>query len=779
MSNDTALGRGGALCCVLATVAVIETPSTASAQPNSDTMLPAVTITEPARQSLRSQPDRASRASAARRATHQADSRTSATLPSATPPATAPGTMNVEGEPGPLNLGVPNAAGSLVGLTPRETPATVNIVTQRDMQEKGLRTMVETFNSVPGVMSGNLPGEPGVISMRGFSRAATGYAIDGVRAPDPLIVSRDFDTFNFERVEILKGPASVIQGVGALAGAVNLLTKQPMLGQAGAQGLLSYGSFNSLRTGIDINAPLSTNAAVRSTLSYGQSDGFIDDTRSRKVGATTSGMLAPTDRLTFTGSASFFHDEFRTPYQGIPLIARSAARDPTNLISAPGGLVIDRSIRNQNYNVENGLMTSDTMWLRGGAEYKLTDNWTLKNNLSFFKADRYWANSEDFTFNAATGLLDRSTTKITHAHQFWSERAVASYDGIIGGFRNRFATGLEYVEIDFDSNRRFGSTTPVDPFNPARGYFPADTAANFSTRQDFTSGLKTFAAFAENAVNLTPDWLMLASIRHESMKLDRRIDDLNTGAVNRFDKTFDNLSWRVGTVYNVTPGTAVFGQYNRAAVPIATLVLSNTANGRFDLSTGSSIEGGIKSSLWNDRVVTTASVYQIEQDNILTRDPTTPALTVQGGSQRSRGVELDVAVSLTPQWKVSGNASFIKAEFTELYSATQDLRGNRPINVPAQAFMVSTSYRFDPVPLTIGASAQHVGSFYTDTANTIEVRGRTLLDAWLAYDIGGGTLRLRGRNLTNAFYANWSGYSPTQVYLGAPRSFDLSYNIKF
>ncbi|WP_416193032.1 TonB-dependent receptor plug domain-containing protein [Nitrobacter sp. TKz-YC01] len=308
MSNDTALGRGGALCCVLATVAAIESCSTASAQPNSDTVLPAVTITEPVRQSLRSQPNRASRASAAPRTTRQSASRAPAVTPSATLPATATHTMNAEGAPGPLNLGIPNAAGSLVGLTPRETPATVNIITQQDMQEKGLRTMVETFNSVPGVMSGNLPGEPGVISMRGFSRAATGYAVDGVRAPDPLIVSRDFDTFSFERVEILKGPASVIQGVGALAGAVNLVTKQPKLGQAGAQGLLSYGSFNSLRTGIDINAPIGSNAAVRSTLSYGQSDGFINDTRSRKVGATTGGTLAPTDRLTFTGSASFFHD---------------------------------------------------------------------------------------------------------------------------------------------------------------------------------------------------------------------------------------------------------------------------------------------------------------------------------------------------------------------------------------------------------------------------------------------------------------------------------------
>ncbi len=64
-------------------------------------------------------------------------------------------------------------------------------------------------------------------------------------------------------------------------------------------------------------------------------------------------------------------------------------------------------------------------------------------------------------------------------------------------------------------------------------------------------------------------------------------------------------------------------------------------------------------------------------------------------------------------------------------------------------------------------------------ANTIEVGERTLLDAWIAYDLAQGTVRLRGRNLTDELYADWSGYSPTQVYLGAPRSFDVTYSVKW
>jgi iron complex outermembrane receptor protein len=685
----------------------------------------------------------------------------------------------VEGRPGPLNLDVPDAVGSLVGLTPRETPATVNIITQKDMQQKGLRDLIEVFNSVPGITSGNNPGEPAAISVRGFSRAVTGYSIDGVRAVDPLLVVRNYDTFNFERVEILKGPASVIQGTGALAGAVNLVTKQPWMGGPFAEGLLSYGSFNALRAGVGANVPIGPNAAVRSTLSYAQSDGYIDDTNWRTIGLTTGGVLALSDSLTLSGSVDYFHDDFRTPYEGLPLIGRAVARAPTDIVSAPNNLVADRSIRYQNYDVYDSVMKSDTLWLRGGAEYKLTDNWSLKNELSYFTADRYWANSDSFLFNSATGLLDRSATLITHDHHFWSERATARYDGIIGGFHNRFAAGLEYVDTAFGSIRRFGTTTPVNPFNPIRGFFPADTPANFPTRQNFDSRLTSVAVFAEDAINLMPNWLVLAGIRHDTMKLDREIDDLNRGAITNFDRTFQDLSWRVGTVYDVVPGTALFAQYTEAAVPVATLLLSNTANGQFELSTGSSVEGGIKSSLWNNRVVGTVSIYQIELNNILTRDPLNPVLTVQGGSQQSRGIELDLWAALTDQWTFGGNASFIDAEFTSLRDATRDLRGNRPFNVPAEAYMLWTSYRFEQVPLTVGTSIKHVGSFYTDTTNTIEVKGHTLLEAWLAYDIGGGTLRLRGRNLTNAFYADWSGYSPTQVYLGAPRSFDIAYNITF
>lgn len=676
-------------------------------------------------------------------------------------------------------LNTPNETGSLVGLTPFETPASIDIVTQDEMQERGLTTLVEVYNSVPGVMSGNLPGEPGVTSIRGFSRGAVGYSVDGMQVPDPLLVSRNYDSFSFDRVEILKGPSSVIYGNGALAGTINLVTKQPEFTRNFGQAIGSFGSFDTYRVGADYNVVVNPNLAIRGSGVYSQSNGYVDDTNSTQGAFTLGATVKLTDRLTNTTSVDYFHDDYETPYQGAPLIARSAAISPSGIVTAPGGLVIDEALRTKNYNVYNGEMSSTAWWVRNRTDYELTDTWTIRNDFNYYTASRVWANSEDYTYNTATGLLNRSTTYISHDQNVWSDRVAAMYDGTVGGMRHRFATGLEYINTSFYSQRRFGTTTAVSPYDPDRGYFPADTAANFPTRQDYDSQINTYAAFAEDAINLTDKWLVVGGIRYENIQLDRQIINLNTSTQSSFANTFDSVSWRVGTVYNILPETALFAQYNQATVPVSTLLLSNLANSQFELSYGNSIELGVKSAFLDNRVVATASIYQIDQYNILTRDPTNPALTVQGGSQRSQGAEAEIAVALTRQWNVSANVSWINAEFTQLYSTAGNLAGNRPPNVPEWSSTILTSYRFDQIPLTVSGQMQYVSSFYTDTANTIEVQGRTVFDAWLDYEVGKGTLRLRGKNLTNEFYAYWSGYSATQVFIAPPRSFELSYAVKF
>ena len=124
----------------------------------------------------------------------------------------------------PLHLEQRNDTGSRLGLTAFETPATVNVIDQEQMQALGLRTMTEAYRAAPGITAGNHPAEPGVTSMRGFSRSATGYLIDGIPAIDPCWFRAM--TPAPERIEVLKGPASVLHGTGA-PGAINVVTRKP------------------------------------------------------------------------------------------------------------------------------------------------------------------------------------------------------------------------------------------------------------------------------------------------------------------------------------------------------------------------------------------------------------------------------------------------------------------------------------------------------------------------------------------------------------------------
>ena len=668
--------------------------------------------------------------------------------------------------------------GSRLGLTDRETPATIDTVTQAAMQAKGLRNAVEVYASVPGVVAGLLPGEPASASIRGFSTGAVSYLFDGMRVADSSILNRNYDSFNFERIEVLKGPASILYGDGALAGAINLVPKKPVLEAAHYDALASYGSFGTARLGVGLNQPLSGTAALRSDLSVSRSNGYVRYTDTRTIQSTSSVMWQPTERLSALLAFDYFRDRNTTPYQGTPLVPATAARDASDAVSAASGLVLDRAMRRENYNVADGRMESDAYWARARIAYVLGDGWTLTDEASLYRGNREWDNSEDFTFNARTGLLDRTTTRIAHDHDSWSNRAFVTGDFHVGGLRNRLNIGAEYNETRFGTERRFGTTTSVTLFDPVRGTFPADVAANFpgaGNRADFRSAVNSWAVFGEDALTLRPGWLLLGGLRFDQITLDRRIDDLNAGTSQRFGRRYRAISGRVGSVYDLAPQTHVYAQYSHAITPVGSLLLSNVVRARVDLTRGDSIEGGIKTNLWGDRLTLTAAGYWIRQSGILTRDPAQPSVQVQGGTQSSRGVEFSLAGQLTRSLAIDLNGALLRARYDALLGAGGiDLSGNRPVNVPQRTANLTLSYALDAVPVTLAGSLRHVGDIYTSTANDVRVNGYTLVDAALTWRLPRATVSLRARNLTDRFYGYWSGYSATHIYVGAPRSVDVT-----
>lgn len=669
--------------------------------------------------------------------------------------------------------------GSRLNLTVRETPATLDILTQERFLERGLRTTNEALNSAPGVSAMDTGGSPGTISMRGFGGNSVSHNYDGVHQPSTM-TSRNFDSFAFERVEVLKGPASVLYGEGGIGGSVNYVPKKPMLGTTEFSGLAQYGSLDTFRVAADVNTPVNDKIAVRALASYAGSDGYIDRLKSYSISANLGVMIEPADNLSIYLAAEYFRKDDGPIYWGTPLVSEAVALEPSDLITTPNGLVLDLALRNLNVQYEDAKIRSDSTWLRSQINWEINDVWTLRNDLSYNNGDRMWFDAESYSFNTSTNLVNRRAIYIRNLLDFWHERLTLSSDGPLLGMRNRFLIGVEHSENYHSQNRLTGAQTQVDPYNLVPGKFPEMIPANFlgaGNNQDSLADIRTTAVFGENALNLTDRLLLVVGGRYERMKLDREITDNNLSTVTTFDREYNPFSYRAGLVYDVASNTQLYGQYTRGAEATGTLVLISANNSTFELTKGESAEVGVKSSFWDNRISATLAGFWIRQKDIITRNPDTNEV-FQGGAQSSRGLEFAVSAALTRQLRLDANVSLLDSKYDELVeSGGLDRTGNKPANTPDRIINLFGVYQFDQIPLKLTAGMKHSSDTFGNTANDTMVKGYTIFDASIGYSFDFGDLTVRVRNLTDETYLERGGTST--VYIGAPRTVDVTFRTKF
>ncbi|WP_230481566.1 TonB-dependent receptor [Sphingomonas sp. Leaf21] len=682
----------------------------------------------------------------------------------------------------------PVTAASRLPLTIRETPATVEILSQDDLQRRGVRTAREAFDQVVGAIAGNVPGNPAVVSMRGFAGNTVSILQDGVRLAASTVAQRDSNIWHYDRIEVLKGPASVLYGEGALAGVINKVTRKPVLGERRLDMLLSGGSFGTTFAAAGVNLPVSPVVAVRADASYQRSDSLydVDHNASLSAGLTASALYRPSDRLSLLFAVDHFEDRYDATYQGLLLIPARYALAPSDAVRTSSGLVADRSLRRRNYNPRGAWSGADETTIRSRLDWAIGDGWTLAVDLTGYTARRAFLLADTQSFLAPSarfpdGGIRQSYQDFRHDQRFWNVRGAVGRDGRIAGLRHRFTLGAEYNDTDFTSLRQqapAGALPDVDLRDPGVIAVPASPSVFTSGNVTFDSRLRQSAVFAEDAVNLTAKWLIVGGVRWDHIALDRATIQNVGGATDRNAPRFDPVSWRAGTSWAATTGLTLYAQYTTAVSPVSSILLASIANSRFRLTHGRAVEAGFKLTGWAGRASLTGAAYRIVQTDILTRDPVNPSLSVQGGRQSSRGVEMTGQVTPVPPLTLSAGASYTDARYDQLAETIGGVRfdrsGNRPINIPDTTLYAAASYRLAP-GVTLGGTVREAGGFYTDTANSIYVTGHTLLDASLSLPVSPGmTLTLRGRNLTNRFYGEYSGYPATNIYIGAPRSFEVA-----
>lgn len=679
--------------------------------------------------------------------------------------------------------------GSSLGLTARETPATVDVMTQRQMQDIGARTSEEALNRAPGVTASIHATSPGALSMRGFTGSGRAVLLlyDGVRPVEESLFTRIIDSWMFERIEVVKGPASVDYGEGALAGVVNLVPKHARLDDTVFSAQLGHGSLGSFRAAADANVALSDRLAVRPVVAYHRSSGYVGDTRSEYLAGTLSAAWSPSDALVLDVAIDYLRDDHDSAYFGTPLVPPAAALERSSLVTSADGRVLDRSLSEVNYNVEDGTTDSNTGWLRSGLRWQLGGGWTLSNDLHLYTSERRFINSEYFGYNPDSEFVDRSTGIVTHDLGYWIDRALLRGDLELAGLRHRMVVGASYGDVDFFTERRFGSTTSVDLRTPERGIFPVgDDPTVFPRREDRQSTVSTTSLFAEDALNLTDGWLVLGGVRYDHIGVDRMSTDLNAEppAQAPLERGFDEVTWRVGSVARVLDGTQLFAQYSTAAAPPSSLVTLTSASAAFDMTRGWALEGGVKSTPLDDRLELTAAAFYIVQDDIVTRSATDPTVSVQGGRQSSRGIELSLSASPVDRLQLLLNYTYFDARFDALIDASgSDLAGHTPERVPERLLNAFVFFEPPALPLTASVGVHSSAGFFTDNANSIKVGRFTTFEAALRCRIELGPavtdVTLRGRNLTNALYASYTDISPDQITLAPPRSVDLMATVNY
>lgn len=727
--------------------------------------------------------------------------------------------------PGSFNAGYsssPKMTGPLL-----DTPQTVNVITNAVIQERNSSNLTEALRNVPGISFN--AGENGFtssinnFSIRGFDTSGNVF-IDGVR--DSGSYARD--TFNVDRVEVVKG-AAADNGRGGAGGYVNIVTKTPtnedFLRADMVVSFDEYGTDPLVRSTIDFNKRSGT-VAVRM-------NGMVEDggVMGRDVAEYNAYGLAPS--ITFgmgTDTRVTFAYE-RLQRQDIPDWGVSAH-------SLKGMMRYDSIAARADRDNFYGLYTdfddveSDSVVAR--VEHDLSDNFTISNQTRWSQTDR----QARFTFpNGFTASGNGGS--VATVHQFYDREntSISNLTNLSGRFmtgslRHTISTGVEYTHEESDANRqaqRSSSSNPpfpgTDIFNPDPGRTPGFP---FAPTQKSGVTIDTIAAYAYDTIELNRHWEVVGGVRVENYNVElsnKTIAGASLAPIDGYEDSETSLSGKIGIVYKPVRDGSFYVSYGTSVLPPGSLLsnpdISREGNDGFPgLVLGAdpvrmhNYEAGVKWDFFNGRFSTTAAVFRTEKHDVVTNGcdvlvtTNNPCSAANGrtayGTQIVQGIELGVAGALTEHWKVFGGVAILDSERQHSREYDRIRRnansGDYPTGVtstdgdelaftPNVTATLWTTYDVTK-DFTIGGGFQYVSDSWLgrpDDAIRVIPNGAFgklpsyfVTNFMASYDLTENVeLRLNIDNVFNEEYAlstNWPGQ---RVLLGPPRTFRIGTSVDF
>ncbi|TKC86053.1 TonB-dependent siderophore receptor [Trinickia terrae] len=535
-----------------------------------------------------------------------------------------------------------------------DVPQAVNVVTERSIEDRAPGSLADALAAVPGVRMGNtLGGTQDAIVKRGFGDNRDNSILrDGMQSVQP----RNF-TPTTERIEVLKGPASMLYGIQDPGGLVNVVTKKPQLEAAH-----SVSGFTSSDGGggaqVDLTGPIGASGlAYRFIADHQRVDYW------RNFGETRQDVIAPS--LAWYGRdttvlVAYEHMSYSVPFDRGTIIDTRTG----NPVAIPSAERLDEP-----YNVSTG--RSDAVNLR--IDHKLAQDWTVHFGYGFNRAYYNDWQARVLSANFATGVLTRRVDSTRDATQTVHNLTLNVEGKVrIAGFANDILAGVDYMHNYrlLGDLYRSKSSTAFNMYAPVYGLLP-QTSTLSNADSDQTDKLIERGAFIQDALHLGERWIVLGGLRYESFdELTGKGRPFVVGSHTNAGKVVP----RAGLVYKIDPNWSLYGSYSESFRPNTSI-----AQPIGDLPPEQAKAWEIGSKYQSRSLTASVALFDIHKRNIQTTETINGVnFTRNAGRAYSRGVELEANGRLTDAWSVIGSYAYTEAR----YQDDPKIAGNPLPNAP-------------------------------------------------------------------------------------------------
>ncbi|MEH1890920.1 MAG: TonB-dependent siderophore receptor [Nostoc sp.] len=655
---------------------------------------------------------------------------------------------------------VPDATTATKTDTPlRDIPASIQIIPQQVIEDQQPRNLIGILRNA-GVVQNNFSSRiEDTFSIRGFT--ARNVYRNGVKDRFADVGAFSSSLTNVDRVEVVRGPNSVIYGQVNPGGIINIVTKKP-LSQPYYALEVRRGGYELFEPSLDLSSPLTKDGSLsyRLNTSYRTAEDFTDFSNEKRfyVSPVINWRIGKNTNLTFD---SEYEDIQQSPGASSEQIASATilpnpnGKIPINRSLGEPTDFFNRQLSRYNYNLE----------------HRFNDNWSISNS---FQAAFLTLESRDTVVSSLLEADNRTVERTQFTYSKPTEFEAYTLDThVVGDFntgsiKHKLLAGFDL----FRQTRRSGivrtAAAPLNVFNPVYGQPLGATLG----RIDIYYRDDALGFYLQDQVTLANNLKLLVGGRYDLVE-NESADRIASTASVQSDSAF---SPRVGIVYQPIAPVSLYASYSRSFEQVTGAAQDNTL---FKPQLGTQYEVGVKTDLFDNKLSATLALYELTLTNVLTSDPTNLDYSVQTGEQRSRGVELSVTGEILPGWNVIGFYGYTDARVTK----DNDIPvGNRVEGVPEHVASLWTTYTFVTGSLKGfggGIGFNYVGDNKPDNLNTYTIPSYFLTDAALYYRNNNLSVGLNLNNIFNVRYYEASFDYLQRIIPGRPYTAELTVKWEF